>query len=285
MSRFSREQARDALVGLVDDPPHLAVDQLLRGLGDLRDARQQRALRVGRDHGDRADRVAHPPAADHLARDPGELLDVGLRARGDRAVDELLGDPAAERDLDPAGQVLDVVVGALVVGARDRHAQRHRARDDRDLAHRVRARREHADDRVARLVVGGAALLLVGQDDPARRAEDDLLQRVGEVPALHLVVPAARGQQRRLVGEVRDVGADHAGRDRGDVVEVDVVVQRQRARVDLEDLAPAVLVGRRDGDAAVEAAGPQQRGVEDLGAVGRRDARSPCRPARSRPSR
>ena len=39
--------------------------------------------------------------------------------------------------------------------------------------------------------------------------------------------------------------------------------------MDLEDLAAAVLVGRRDRDAAVEAARAQQRLVEDLGAVGR----------------
>ena len=60
-----------------------------------------------------------------------------------------------------------------------------------------------------------------------------------------LLVVAARRGQRRLVGEVGEVGADHAGRRRGDAVEVDVVGERQRARVDLEDLAPAVLVGRR----------------------------------------
>ena len=57
----------------------------------------------------------------------------------------------------------------------------------------------------------------------------------------------------------------------GEPVEVDVRPERQRARVDLEDLAAAVLVGRRHGDAAVEAAGPQQRGVEHLGPVGRPD--------------
>ena len=54
-------------------------------------------------------------------------------------------------------------------------------------------------------------------------------------------------------------------------VEVDVVGERQRTRVDLEDHAAAVLVGRRHGDAAVEAAGAQQRGVEHLGPVGRAD--------------
>ena len=83
-----------------------------------------------------------------------------------------------------------------------------------------------------------------------------------------LLVVAARRGQGRLVGEVGEVGADHAGRRRGDPVEVDVVGERQRARVDLEDLAAPVLVGRRHGHAAVEAAGPQQRAVEDLRAVG-----------------
>ena len=128
--------------------------------------------------------------------------------------------------------------------------------------------REHADERVAGLVVGDAAAVLLGEHDAARGAEHDLLQRLGEVRVLDLLVVAARGEQRGLVGEVGEVGADHARRRGGDAVEVDVVGERQRARVDLEDLAPAVLVGRRHGDAAVEAAGAQQRLVEDLRAVG-----------------
>ena len=61
------------------------------------------------------------------------------------------------------------------------------------------------------------------------------------------------------------------GVDDGDPVEVDVVGERHRARVDLEDLAAADLVGRVDRHAAVEAPGAQQRRVEDLGAVGRRE--------------
>ena len=58
------------------------------------------------------------------------------------------------------------------------------------------------------------------------------------------------------------------GRGCRDRVEVDVVGERDLARVDLEDLAPALLVGRVDDDAAVEAAGPQQRRVEHVGPVG-----------------
>ena len=99
-SRCSVSSARDGLVALLDDPLDLLVDQPLRVRRDLGRAGQQRAARLGGQHGDRADRLAHPPAAHHRAGDPGQLLDVGLRAGGDRPVDELLRDAAAERDLD-----------------------------------------------------------------------------------------------------------------------------------------------------------------------------------------
>ena len=46
------------------------------------------------------------------------------------------------------------------------------------------------------------------------------------------------------------------------------VVDRLALRVHLEDLAAAVAVGAVDDDLAVEAPGPQERRVEDVGAVG-----------------
>ena len=49
------------------------------------------------------------------------------------------------------------------------------------------------------------------------------------------------------------------------------VAERLALAVHLEDLLAAVQVGRVDADLAVEAAGAQQRGVEDVGAVRRRD--------------
>ena len=80
---------------------------------------------------------------------------------------------------------------------------------------------------------------------------------------------AAGGGERGLVGEVGEVGADHARRRRGEPGERDVLGQREAAGVDGEDLRATLAVGRRDGDAAVEAAGAQERGVEDLRPVGR----------------
>ncbi len=61
------------------------------------------------------------------------------------------------------------------------------------------------------------------------------------------------------------------GRLRGQVVQVDDLGQRLAAGVDLQDLGAALAVGAVDHDLAVEAAGAQQRGVQDVGPVGGRD--------------
>ena len=78
---------------------------------------------------------------------------------------------------------------------------------------------------------------------------------------------AARGEQRGLVGEIREVRADHPGRALGNGVEVDVFGQWDRARVHFEDLAAPVAIRRLHGDAPVEAPRAQERGVEDVRTV------------------
>src|SRR5205085_795245 len=75
------EQLGDVGLKLVDDPPDLLVHEPLHLRRGLAGAGKQRTGSVGRQHGDRADLVAHPPAAHHLTRDLGELLEVRLRAR------------------------------------------------------------------------------------------------------------------------------------------------------------------------------------------------------------
>src|SRR6266705_2452756 len=64
---------RGLLVGLVDDPADLRVDELLGSLSSFVCARDELAV-LGHDR-DRADGVAHSPAADHLAGDLSELAD------------------------------------------------------------------------------------------------------------------------------------------------------------------------------------------------------------------
>ena len=160
------------------------------------------------------------------------------------------------------------------------------ARDDRDLAHRVGARCEHADDRVPAFVVGGAprsAALII---DLALRAEHDLLERVGEVRLPPPVSwPRARREQRRLVDEVREVGADHARRRRGDRAEIDVAARAAR-----RGCAPSGSPRGRRGPAAARR--PGGRSGPGAAAPGRarragwsRRSRSRRSTSRSRPSR
>ena len=130
------------------------------------------------------------------------------------------------------------------------------------------------------LVVGDPAAVLLGLYDLALGAEHDLLDRVGEVGVGHLFMLAPRRQQRRLVGDVGEVGPDHAGRCLRQPSEIDVVGKRHRARVDLEDLLAADLVGRHDSDAAVEPARPQQGAVEDLGRLVAPSTTTPVLPSK-----
>ena len=126
-----------------------------------------------------------------------------------------------------------------------------------------------ADDRVAHLVVGRDQPLLLAHDPglllgAGDHAHDPLL----ELDLGDLALAVAGGEQRRLVDEVGEVGAGEAGRLAGERVDVDLLGQRLAARVDLEDLRAALAVGAVDDDLAVEAARAQQRGVEDVRAVG-----------------
>ena len=118
-------------------------------------------------------------------------------------------------------------------------------------------------------MVGRAPAVRVRHHHLPLGAEDDLLDRVGEVALLHRGVLAARGKESRLVDEQRDVGAGRARGRGGDPLEVDVGRELHVAGVNLEDLDTALAVWAVDGDAAVEPTWAKQGRVEDLGTVRR----------------
>ena len=117
-------------------------------------------------------------------------------------------------------------------------------------------------------MVRGAAPFLLGHDEGSFGAQLDLLQGVGEVGLGDGLLLAFDREQGGLVGEVGEFGAGHAGGGAGDLDEVDVLGQGDLAGVDAEDGLAATAVGRVHVDDAVEAAGPGEGGVEDVGAVG-----------------
>src|SRR2546421_12610212 len=96
---------------------------------------------------------------------------------------------------------------------------------------------------------------------------DRLLQEVVGDRALLV----AGGQQRRLVDHVGQVGTGEPGRTPGDRVQVDVGRERLALRVYPQDRLAALHIRGVHGDLPVEPARPQQRRVEDVRPVGRRD--------------
>ena len=127
-------------------------------------------------------------------------------------------------------------------------------------------------ERVAGLVVGHDPLLFLG--DHARtalRAECDLLERLFEVDLADRLLVAARGEDRGLVHDVGEVGAREAGRDLRDAEQLDVLVERLAADVHVEDRAATPDVRAVEHDLTVEATGAEQRRVENVGTVRRRE--------------
>ncbi len=69
-SRCSLSSSVTSLVGVLDEPAHLLVDAAAGCASEVSlTPGQERPCAVARQHRDRPDRLAHAPAADHLARD------------------------------------------------------------------------------------------------------------------------------------------------------------------------------------------------------------------------
>src|SRR5713226_1985469 len=222
--------------------------------------------------GERAELVGHAPLADHLARHLGRLLEVVAGTRGLLLENDLLGAAPAQQDGDPVDQVLPRVVVLVVERQLLGEPERAAARDDRHLVHGVGARQEVGDERVARLVVGDNALLGVRDDHRAPlHTHQDLVLGVLEVGHLDDLLVLPRREERRLVDEVGEVGAREARRAAREHLQLDGRRQRNPPRVDPQDLLAALHVRPRHDHLPVEAAGTQQRGVEDVRPVRRGD--------------
>ena len=84
----------------------------------------------------------------------------------------------------------------------------------------------------------------------------------------HRVRSPARGEQRRLVDEVRQIRPRESRRERRHLLGLDVGGELHLAHVHPQDIDAPLLVRAVHEHLAVEASGPQERRVEDLGPVG-----------------
>ncbi len=128
------------------------------------------------------------------------------------------------------------------------------------------------DQRVPRLV-DRDGLALPGRERlaAAARPRDDPRHRLLEVLAGDDFVAAAERHQRPLVHDVLEIRPGEPHRAAGERLEVDVGGERLAAGVEGEDGRALGPVRQGHLDAAVEAAGAQQRRVEDVAPVRRAD--------------
>ena len=172
--------------------------------------------------------------------------------------------------------VVEVVarVVVLLVGRQLlREAERHAARDDRDLVDRIRVRAGAPPASAwPASCIGRDPLLGVADDHRAPLgAHQHLVLRVLEVVHPHDLLVVARGVERRLVDQVRQIRAGEARRAPREHRNLHIVGHRNLARVDGEDAFAALDVRTVDDDAAIEAARAEQRRIEHVRPVGGRD--------------
>ena len=272
----------------IDQLPHLLVDLLrdaLRVVALLAQIAAQEDQRVLLAEGPRPQFLAHPPLRDHVARDRCRLRQVVVRARRHLPEDQRLGRVTTQRRcqealvVGPARQ--PVLVLREVAGVSARHAARH----DRHLVHRVVPHDPGRDQGVPALVIGDDFLLLAGQEPaPALRTRHHPIHGLFELRGADALLLPARRQDGRLVEQVGEVGAREPGRLLRDGVQLDARGQWLAGRVHRQDGLAALDVRRIQHHLPVEAAGAQQRGVENVGPVGGRDHDDVRIRVRSRPS-
>ena len=220
----------------------------------------------------RAEFGTHAVFGDHRAGDLGRHLDVGDRTGGRLPEHQFLGGPPTHREHQSGDHLRTGHQTLVVFGHRYRVPAGPAAGQDGDLVDRFDVGHRPGRQGVAALVVGGDLLLHL-TDDPALapgtadHPVDGLLQ--GGAGDDRPVLPG--GEQRGLVDDVGEVGAGHPDGALGQSVEIGVGGQRLAVRMHPQHGLTAGEVGAGHRDLAIEAARPQQGGVEDVGPVGGRD--------------
>src|SRR5438093_740526 len=253
------------------EPLHFLIDldrRVLAVVAVLRDLAAKEDLLFLLAEGERAHRLAHTPLGDHLAGTLGRDLDVVGGAGGQGVEEDLLGAAPPHQDGDlTLDELLRVVV---LVGLRKllRQAERHPAGDDRHLVQRIASGHHGGDQGVSALMVGRHLLVVLGDDHGlALLAHEHLVLGPLEVRHHHELAVVAGRVERRLVDQVGQRRAREARRSARDHGDLDVVVERDLARVHPQDSLAPTYVRERHHHLPVEAARPEQRRIEDVGPV------------------
>ena len=124
---------------------------------------------------------------------------------------------------------------------------------------------------MAHFMVGDPFLLhLVEHPVPLLQPGHDPLYRFLQFRETDLLLATAHSQECRLVDDIGEIGARETGGHRSDHLEIRIGAHDHLLRMDAQDSQAADLVRTIDQYLTIEAAGPQQCGIQNLRPVGRR---------------
>ena len=125
---------------------------------------------------------------------------------------------------------------------------------------------------MTRLVKGRHALFTIADDQRfARDAHQDLVLCAFKILVRDRFLVHPGSVQRRFVDQIGEVGARKARRTSRDHRDIDVFRQRDLPNMNGEDAFAALHIGSGHNHAPVKAAGAEQRRIQDVGPVGRRN--------------
>jgi hypothetical protein len=266
---LAQQHCRPAL-GLPEQLGYFPVDGSLRLLGIGTASERVIPARSFRTVADRPDFGGEAPFPHHAGGQIGRTGEV-IRGTG-RWLPENddLRSPAAQPHRERIGEVAPGIQVAFGLRQLLGHAERRAAGEDGDLRHWVGVLGQDGDERMAGFVHGDRALFL-GQQRVGAIAPADQQPVPGrsEVSGGKDIAPIPHGVDRRFVHEVGEISARESRCPARHRVEIHIGAEFLAPPVDSQDRHPLLLVGQRDFHRPVEAAGPQQGRVEDLGPVGR----------------
>src|ERR1035438_3084252 len=261
------------LVGLIDQPANFEIDlpcRLLAEVAMLRNLAAQEDLLFLLAEGKRTE-AAHAVLADHAAGEGGGKLGMAACAGGHLVEEDLLSHASAVGHSKARFEILARVV-VPVAGQEYGDAQSHSTRNDGDLVDGVRVLAEERNQRMAGFVIRSHPLFLIRKQHGLALGSHEHLV-IGQLKVVHrdLLAIHAGSIQRSLVHHVGKVGSTEARCSTGQYVEVGVIGDGNLFDVYAKNLLAATHIGQAHHHAAVEAAGAQQRGIENVGPVGGRD--------------
>mmetsp|Transcript_22299 Transcript_22299/g.66991 ORF Transcript_22299/g.66991 Transcript_22299/m.66991 type:complete len:408 (-) Transcript_22299:1221-2444(-) len=214
--------------------------------------------------------VRHAELRDHGASHALHLLQVAARAARDLGApeDDLLRGAAAERAGDARLHGVQGDEALVLVRREPGQALGLAAGHQGDLVHRVVVRQQRAHECVACFVVGDELLGGVVGQRAALKAGDDAVRRVVDLLLRDLLLVPARSEDGRLVHKVLEVGPAEAGRAPGHIRELYLICNPFVFQVHLQNLLTALHVWQANCYAAVEAARPKERIIQNIRAVG-----------------